>query len=84
MAARVTQHVFEAVIPVITRSPTTPAGAGVTQHVFEAIITAPAAARVTQHVFEAVLLFNPDGSHGDPGGDPEPSGGGVRVFGYAG
>jgi hypothetical protein len=85
MAARVTQHVIEVLLPVITRSPATPTGAGVTQHVLEAVISAPGAARVTQHVIEAVIAFNPDGSHGEPGGcpDPEPGGGGgTRIYGW--
>jgi hypothetical protein len=83
MAARVTQHVIEAIIPVIARDPTTPTGAGVTQHVIEAVIAHPGSARVTQVVIEAIVSFNPDGSHGDPGGggeDPTPT---THAFGYA-
>ena len=83
MAARVTQHVVEAIIPVITRSPTTPTGAGVTQHVIEAIIAdSGSKARVTQVVIEAIVSFNPDGSHGDPGGGGTPSAT-THAFGYS-
>jgi len=78
MAIRVTKHVIEAIIPVITRSPTTPTGAGVTQHVIEAVIAAPGSARVTQHVIEVIVAFNPDGSHGEPGDETTTT----RAFGY--
>jgi hypothetical protein len=82
MAARVTQVVVEAIIPLITRSPTTPTGAGVTQVVVEAMVDNLGSARVTQVVLEAIVSFNPDGSHGDPGGGGSPSAT-THAFGYA-
>jgi hypothetical protein len=84
MAAIVTQHVVEVIIPRTTYSPATPTGVGVTQHVLEAVIADDATrAAVTLHVVEVIVAADPDGSHGGTGGGggtPTPV---THSFGYA-
>jgi len=82
MAVHTTQSVVEVIVRLITRSPSTPTGAGVTQVVMEAIVAGAPVARATQVVIEAIIGANPDGSHGDAGGGGTPSPT-TRTFGYA-
>lgn len=63
---RVSQDVVEVLIPVITRSPATPTGAGVTQDVVEVLWAPSGAGRVTQHVIEVLCL--PEIGTGSGGG----------------
>lgn len=74
-AARVTQSVVEVLIPVISRSPTTPTGAGVTKSAVELLLLPTAAARVTASLVEVLIL--------DSGGAAGSGGGGTVSFGYA-
>lgn len=54
--ACVSQVVIEVLIPRISRSPTTPTGAGVTQEVMEVLFAAGDPVRVTQVVLECLVL----------------------------
>lgn len=79
MAAKVSQVVVEAIIPSITRSPTTPTGAGVSQVAIEAIVAGSPKALISQVVIEAIVAGNPDGSHGESGAAPAST----RAYGHA-
>ena len=67
-AAHVTQMVVQAFIPVITRSPTTPTGAGVTQEFVQAFIAGDTSARVTQMIVQAFVIDT--SALGEPGTGP--------------
>lgn len=75
---RVTEHVTLALIPIITRSPTTPTGAGFTQHVTLALLANDdATVRITSHVVLALVA---------PGLEIGSGGGGFSTpssFGYS-
>ena len=80
MNAKVTQFVVEALVPVISYSPTTVTGAGVTKFVTEALVLDSGMdARVTQFVVEA-LVSATDQTNPSP---PSPGGSGPTSFGYA-
>lgn len=66
--AFVTQTVVEVIIPVVSRSPTTPTGAGVTQALAEIITLPDSSARVTQTVVEVIVVDT--STFGQPGTGP--------------
>lgn len=63
--ARVTRSVIEVLIPTVSRSPTTPTGAGVTLSRVEALIGGSPSARVTTYVIEVLVLDT--STRGEPG-----------------
>lgn len=74
---RVSHDAIEVLIPIITRSPATPVGAGVTHRVTEALFAADTKARVTYDVIEVLCLPGLETGQGGGGYPTETS------FGYA-